>query len=312
MKKVTVIGSGNVGTNTAFYIAEKRVSDVILIDVIEGLAEGKSLDLMEAAPIRGYDVEIRGSSASEDMANSELVVLTAGKVRVPGMKREDVLEENARIVMPICDDIAKYAPHAIVIVVTEPVDAMTHVVLKKTGFRPQKVLGAAGILDSVRLRYFIADRLQVSPFDVTAMVLAGHHDYMLPIFQYCRVAGIPIAELLSKGELNNLRKLVRNAGGEIVSHLKTGSAFYAAAASVAEMVEVIIRDKKRILSAPAYVQGEYGLRDICLGVPILLGGQGIEKILELKLAKEEMEALKFSASVLEKMQREFLAAMGLS
>jgi malate dehydrogenase len=312
MKKVTVIGSGNVGTNTAFYIAEKRVSNVMLIDVIEGLAEGKSLDLMEAAPIRGYDVEIRGSSAPEDMANSELVVLTAGKVRVPGMRREDVFEENARIVMPICDGIAEYAPQAIVIVVTEPVDAMTHVVLKKTGFRPQKVLGAAGILDSVRLRYFIADRLQVSPFDVTAMVLAGHHDYMLPVFQYCRVAGIPIAELLPKGELNNLRKLVRNAGGEIVSHLKTGSAFYAAAASVAEMVEVIIRDKKRILSAPAYVQGEYGLRDICLGVPILLGGQGIEKILELKLAKEEMEALKFSASVLEKMQREFLAATGLS
>jgi malate dehydrogenase len=312
MKKVTVIGSGNVGTNTAFYIAEKRVSDVMLIDVIEGLAEGKSLDLMEAAPIRGYDVEIRGSSAPEDMANSELVVLTAGKVRVPGMRREDVFEENARIVMPICDEIAEYAPQAIVIVVTEPVDAMTHVVLKKTGFRPQKVLGAAGILDSVRLRYFIADRLQVSPFDVTAMVLAGHHDYMLPVFQYCRVAGIPIAELLPKGELNNLRKLVRNAGGEIVSHLKTGSAFYAAAASVAEMVEVIIRDKKRILSAPAYVQGEYGLKDICLGVPILLGGQGIEKILELKLAKEEMEALKFSASVLEKMQREFLAATGLS
>jgi malate dehydrogenase len=311
MKKVSIIGSGNVGTNAAFYIAEKRVADVFLIDVIEGLAEGKSLDLMEAAPIRGYDVEIRGSSVPGDLVDSAVVVVTAGRVRLPGMKREDVFEENSRIVMPICEEISRFAPDAIVIVVTEPVDAITHLVLKKTGFKPHKVMGVAGVLDSVRLRYFIAKRLEVSPLDVTAMVLAGHHDYMLPIFQYCRVAGIPIAELLPKKELNDLRKLVRNAGGEIVSHLKTGSAFYAAAASVAEMVEVIIRDKKRILSAPAYVQGEYGIKGICLGVPILLGAQGIERILELKLAKEELTALKFSASVLEEMQREFLQELGL-
>jgi malate dehydrogenase len=312
MKKVSIIGSGNVGTNVAFYIAEKRVADVLLIDVVEGVAEGKSLDLMEAAPIRGYDVEIRGSSRPEDLAGSDVVVLTAGKVRRPGMNREDVFAENARIVMPICEEISKFVPESIVIVVTEPVDAMTHLVLKKTGFRPHKVMGAAGVLDSVRLRYFIAKKLAVSPLDVTAMVLAGHHDYMLPILQYCRVAGIPITELLPKKELNDLRKLVRNAGGEIVSYLKTGSAFYAAAASVAEMVEVIIRGKKRILSAPAYVQGEYGIRGICLGVPVLLGAQGIERILELKLAKKEMTALKRSASVLEEMQKEFLTPIGLN
>jgi malate dehydrogenase len=306
MKKVSIIGSGNVGTNAAFYIAEKRVADVVLIDIIEGLAEGKSLDLMEAAPIRGYDVQIRGSSTPEDLDGSDVVVVTAGKVRLPGMKREDVFDENSRIVTPICGEIARYAPDAIVIVATEPVDAMTHLVLKKTGFKPSKVMGVAGVLDSVRLRYFIAEKLGVSPLDVSAMVLAGHHDYMLPIFQYCRVAGIPVAELLPKKDLNDLRKLVRNAGGEIVSHLKTGSAFYAAAASVAEMVEVIIRDKRRILSAPAYVQGEYGIEGICLGVPILVGAGGIEKVLELKLGKEEMSALKLSASVLEEMQRELL------
>ena len=219
MKKVGIIGSGNVGTNAAFYIAEKRVADVCLIDVIEGLAEGKSLDLMEAAPIRGYDIEIRGSSAPEDLANSEVVVVTAGKVRFPGMKREDVFEENSRIVSPICEEITRWAPDSIVIVVTEPVDAMTHLVLKKTGFKPHKVMGVAGVLDSVRLRYFIARKLEFSPLDVTAMVLAGHHDYMIPIFQYSRVAGIPVSELLPKRELNDLRKLVRNAGGEIVSHL---------------------------------------------------------------------------------------------
>ena len=311
MKKVSIVGSGNVGTNAAFYIAEKRVADVLLVDVIEGLAEGKSLDLMEAAPIRGYDIGIRGSSSIEDIRGSEVVVIAAGKVRLPGMRREDVLEENTQIVAPICEDIARFASDAIVIVVTEPVDALTHFTMKKTGFKREKVMGVAGVLDSVRLRYFISKKLGVSPLDVTAMVLAGHHDYMLPIFQYCRVAGIPIAELLPKKELNDLRKLVRNAGGEIVSHLKTGSAFYAAAASVAEMVEVIIRDKKRILSAPAYVQGEYGIKDICLGVPILLGSQGIERIFELKLAKEGLTALRFSASVLEEMQREFLQELGL-
>jgi malate dehydrogenase len=305
MKKVSVIGSGNVGTNAAFYIAEKRVADVVLIDTVEGLAEGKSLDLMEAAPIRGYDVGIRGSSNPQDLSGSDVVVITAGKVRL------HVFEENAHIVIPICEEIKKYAPDSIVIVVTEPVDALTHLVLKKTGFTRQKVLGAAGVLDSVRLQYFIAEKLDVSPLDVTAMVLAGHHDHMLPVFRYCRVAGIPVTELLGEEVLDHLRERVRNAGGEIVSHLKTGSAFYAAAAGVAEMVEVIVREKKRILSAPAYVEGEYGLHDICLGVPVLLGGNGIEKILELELTREEREALKLSASVLEEMQRDFLASIGL-
>lgn len=312
MKKVSIVGSGNVGTNTAFYIAEKRVADVLLIDVIEGLAEGKSLDLMEAAPIRGYDINIQGSSAIEDIVGSDVIVVAAGKVRLPGMKREDVLEENTQIVAPICVEIPKFAPDAIVIVVTEPVDAMTHFTMKKTGFKREKVIGVAGVLDSVRLRYFIAKKLGVSPLDVTAMVLAGHHDYMMPVFQYCRVAGIPVTELLPKKDLNDLRKQVRNAGGEIVSYLKTGSAFYAPAASVAEMVEVIIRDKKRILSVPAYLQGEYGIEGICLGVTILLGAQGIEKIFELKLAQDQMNALKYSASVLEEMQKKMLATWGLN
>ncbi|MBW2056901.1 MAG: malate dehydrogenase [Deltaproteobacteria bacterium] len=312
MKKVGIIGSGNVGTNAAFYIAEKRVANVHLIDVVEGLAEGKALDLMEAAPIRGYDVEIRGSSSPEDLTGSDVVVVAAGKVRLPGMKREDVLEENAGIVAPICREITRWAPESIVVVVTEPVDTMTHLVLKQTGFDPRRVMGVAGVLDGVRLRYFIARKLGISPLDVTAMVLAGHHDYMVPVFEYCRVAGIPVKDLLSEKELGELQKSVRNAGGEIVSHLKTGSAFDAAAASVAEMVEVIVRDKKRILSAPAYVQGEYGIEGICLGVPILLGARGIERIFELELTDEETAALKVSASVLEGMQREFLTSLGLN
>jgi malate dehydrogenase len=312
VKKISIIGSGNVGTNAAFYIAEKRVADVVLIDVKEGFAEGKALDLMEAAPIRGYDVEVRGSSRPEALAGSDVVVLTAGKVRTPGMKRTDVLADNAQMVVPVCEDIAKFAPGAIVIVVTEPVDVMTLLVLKKTAFKPQKVMGVAGVLDGVRLRCFIAEKFGVSPLDVTAMVLAGHHDQMLPIFQYCRVAGIPVTELLPKRELNDLRKKVRNAGGEIVSHLKTGSAFYAAAASVAEMVEVIIRDKKRILSAPTYLQGQYGIKDICLGVPIILGAQGVERIVELRLTDQQLNAMRLSASLVAELQKSMLESFGLN
>ena len=312
MKKISIIGSGNVGTNAAFYIAEKRVADVVLIDIKEGFGEGKALDLMEAAPIRGYDVEIRGSSRPEALAGSDVVVLTAGKVRTPGMKRTDVLEANAQLVAPVCEDIAKFAPGAVVIVATEPVDVMTLLVLKKTAFKPQKVMGVAGVLDGVRLRCFIAEKLGVSPLDVTAMVLAGHHDQMLPIFQYCRVAGIPVTELLPKRELNDLRKKVRNAGGEIVSHLKTGSAFYAAAASVAEMVEVIIRDKKRILSAPTYLQGQYGVKDICLGAPIILGAQGVERIVELRLTDQQLNAMRLSASLVAESQKSILESFGLN
>jgi malate dehydrogenase len=296
MKKVSIIGSGNVGSSTALYLAEKQIADIYQIDVIEGLSEGKALDAEEAAPIRRYDVELRGSTDFADMKDSDVVVVTAGVARRPGMSRDDLLNTNARIIRSVSEKIAEYAPNAVVIIVTNPLDVMSYLVLKVTGFALKKVIGMAGILDSIRFRYFFAQKLGVSLGDTTAMVLGGHGDSMVPLPRYSTVSGIPITELMSNDEIEKIVERTRKGGAEIVGYLKTGSAYYAPAASVAQMVECVIRDKRRIRPCSAYLRGEYGINGIYVGVPVMLGKNGVEKIIELELIPEEKEALHASAS----------------
>ena len=297
MKKVTIIGAGNVGTAAAFYLAEKRVANVLLIDAEEGRAKGKALDLMEAAPIRGYDVHVNGSDEMKDMAGSQVVVIAAGMVRKPEMMRLDLLEQNMKIIDGIMDEIKKHAPKAIIINLTEPVDSLTYYIIKKGGFDRKKVLGVSGALDSSRLREFIAQELDVSSVDTTAIVLGGHHDYMVIPPRYARVEGVPITELMAPEKVESLITRTRKAGTEIVESLKTGSAANAPGAAVSEMVEAIIRDSKRIVCAPVLLNGEYGHKDICLGVPVLLSKNGIEKIVDLELTLTEKEAFDKSAAV---------------
>lgn len=300
MEKVSIIGGGNVGTNTAFYLAEKKVANVMLIDIVEGKARGKALDLMEAAPIRGYDIVIDGSDDFKDMRGSKVVVVAAGVVRKPGMMRLDLLEQNVKLMDSIIEQIKTYAPNSIIIVLTEPVDALTYYTLKKGGFESNKVLGVAGVLDSARLCEFIAEELNVSTTDTTAIILGGHHDYMVILPRYTRVEGIPITEVLPKEKIDELIIRTRNAGAEIISDLKTGSASYAPAASTAEMIEAIVRNDHRIMCCPAYLQGEYGYHDICLGVPVRLGGNGIERVIELELTLQEKDAFDRSEVVVRK------------
>lgn len=296
MKKVTIIGSGHVGASSALYISEKRLANVVLIDVIEGLAHGRALDSVEAAPIRHYDTRINGTTNFAEMVDSDVVVVTAGKARKPGMSRDDLLKINAKIISSISKEIARYAPNTIIIMVTNPLDVMAYVALKVTGFALKRVVGMAGVLDSTRFRYFLADKLGVNVGDTTALVLGGHGDSMVPLPRYATVSGIPIPELLEKDDIDKLIERTRKGGAEIVSYLKTGSAFWAPAAGVAEMVECVIRDKMRILPCSAYMRGEYGIEGIFVGVPIKLGKNGVEEIIELSLAKEENEALANSAS----------------
>lgn len=298
MEQVSIIGSGNAGTNIAFYLAEKKVANVMLIDIVEGKAKGKALDLMEAAPIRGYDIVIDGSDDFKDIKGSKVIVISAGMVRKPGMMRLDLLEQNIKAIDPIIEQIKTYAGGAIIIVLTEPVDALTYYVLKRGAFEPNKVLGVAGVLDSARLREFIAEELDVSTTGTTAIILGGHHDYMVVLPRFTRVEGIPITELLSKERIDELIIRTRNAGAEIVSDLKTGSASYGPAAATAEMVEAIVRDAHQIMCCPAYVQGEYGYEDICLGVPVRLGSNGIEKVIELELTLQEKDAFDRSEAVI--------------
>ncbi len=302
MKKVTILGAGNVGTNTALFIAEKNVADVTLIDVKPGYAAGKALDLMESGPIRDYDVVIKGSDDLYDLVYSDVVVVAAGKVREPGMAREDVLDDNVKVVDSFANELAKFAPHAIVIVVTEPVDAMTYYILKKTGFPANQVLGMAGVLDATRAEQIIAEKLQVAPTDVEATFIGGHHNYMIFLPQYSRVSGIPVTELLSVEEIEAVQDAVKDAGHKVLENMKRGTAFYAPAASAARMVETIIRERHRILSAPVYVSGEYGLKDLCIGLPILLDKSGVRRIIELKLTEEQRKALEQSAGILRKTQ----------
>ena len=297
MDKVTIIGAGSVGTAAAFYLAEKRVANVMLIDSVEGRSKGKALDLMEAAPIRGYDVRVEGSDDFKDMAGSKVVVIAAGLVRKPEMMRQDLLEQNVKVIDDILEKVKKHAPKAILINLTEPVDTLTYYIIKKGGYSPSKVMGVSGALDSSRLREFIAQELNVSSVDTTAIIIGGHHDYMVIPPRYARVEGVPITELLPPEKVESLVARTRVAGTEIVESLKTGSASNAPGAAVADMVEAIVRNSRRIVCAPSMLNGEYGHKNICLGVPVLLSKNGIEKIIELELTLAEKEAFDKSAAV---------------
>ena len=297
MDKVTIIGAGSVGTAAAFYLAEKRVANVMLIDIEEGRSRGKALDLMEAAPIRGYDVHVDGSDDFKDMAGSKVVVIAAGLVRKPEMMRQDLLEQNVKVIDDVLEKVKKHAPKAILINLTEPVDTLTYYIIKKGGFDPSRVVGVSGALDSSRLREFIAQELSVSSVDTTAIVIGGHHDYMVIPPRYARVEGVPITELLPPEKVESLVARTRMAGTEIVESLKTGSASNAPGAAVADMVEAIIRNSRRIVCAPSMLNGEYGHKDICLGVPVLLSKNGVEKVIELELTLAEKEAFDKSAAV---------------
>ena len=293
--KVTVVGAGNVGATCAQRLIEKNVSDVVLVDIIEGIPQGKALDLMEARPVELHDRKITGSNDYAATKDSDVVVITAGIARKPGMSRDDLLKTNAQIVGGVTNEVVKYSPNSIIIVVSNPLDVMTHLSWVKSKFPPERVFGMAGVLDSARMRFFIAEALNVSCEDVQAMVLGGHGDQMVVMLRFCRVSGIPITELLSPQKINEINERTKNGGIEIVNYLKTGSAYYAPASSAATMVEAIIQDRKRVFPVCAHLSGEYVLKDVFVGVPVKLGQKGIEKIIELKLASEELEALHKSA-----------------
>ncbi len=299
--KISVIGGGNVGASTVMYLAEKDLAnEIVLVDIIEGMPQGKALDLLEAGPVEGYDVKTVGSNDYDAIKDSDIVIMTAGVPRKPGMSRMDLLKTNQGIVESAAEKVKALAKGAIFIVVTNPLDIMAYVAYKKSGLDPKRVFGMAGVLDSSRFRCFIADELKVSVEDVSALVLGGHGDDMVPVKRFASVGGIPLSELLPDDRIEALISRTRQAGGEIVKLLKTGSAFYSPAASAAIMVESIVKDKKRLLAAAAYLNGEYGAKDVYCGVPVILGKNGVEKVLEVKLSAEEKAALdKSIASVKE-------------
>ena len=301
--KITIVGAGNVGATTAHWAAVKELGDVVLIDIIEGMPQGKALDLAESAPLEGFDCRLVGTNDYADTANSDVVVVTAGIARRPGMSRDDLLQTNAKIVSTVVSQVVRYSPKAYMIVVSNPLDAMVHVAKQVSGWPKQRVMGMAGVLDSARFRYFIAQELGVSVEDVHGFVLGGHGDTMVPVPRYATVNGISITQLLSAGQIARLVQRTRDGGAEIVNYLKQGSAFYAPGAAIVQMVEAIVKDKKRVLPAAAYLEGEYGLHDIYVGVPILLGAAGVEKVIEVELTTEEQAALKRSAAAVEELVR---------
>jgi malate dehydrogenase len=295
--KITIIGAGNVGATTAQRIIDNELAnEVVLVDIIEGVPQGKGLDMYEATPITGADVRVVGTNGYDETADSDIVIITAGIARKPGMSREDLLNTNFDIVKNSTLKAVEKSPNAILIVVTNPLDVMTYTAWKVSGFEKHRVIGMAGVLDTARFRTFIAMELNVSIEDVYAFVLGGHGDDMVPLVRYTTVAGIPISELLPKEKIDKLVERTRKGGGEIVSYLKTGSAYYAPSAAVMEMVRSIVKDKKRILPCSVLLQGEYGLNDVFVGVPVKLGKRGIDEIIELKLTDEERQALHASAS----------------
>ena len=295
MAKVSVIGAGNVGASTVYYLAKSNLADIVMVDVVPGLPQAKAADFSHAAASERWRVSITGTNDYADIAGSDVVVHTAGIARKPGMDRMDLLKTNVGIAKAAGQAIRQHAPNAVVIAVANPLDVIAMVLLRETGFPSERVVGMAGILDSTRFRYFIAEMLGVLPQDVSAMVLGGHGDTMVPLPSYTKVAGFPITELLPADEIARLSDRTRTGGGEIVNYLKTGSAYYAPAASVAKMVESVIRDEKRVAPASAYLTGEYGHREIFLGVPVLLGKGGVERIYELDLTADERAALDNSA-----------------
>jgi malate dehydrogenase len=293
--KITVVGAGNVGATAAQYIVEKELGDVVLVDVIEGIPQGKALDLAQAGPVHGYDSALTGANGYDETANSDIVVITAGMARKPGMTRDDLLFKNAEIVGSVVEQVARRSPSSILILVTNPLDAMVQLAWKKSGFPPQRVIGMAGVLDSSRFRTFIARELNVSVENVTAFVLGGHGDTMVPLPRYSTVAGVPITELLPKDRIDALVTRTANGGAEIVNFLKSGSAYYAPGASTVEMVEAILKDKKKILPCAAYLNGQYGVQGLYVGVPVKLGRAGVEQIIEIKLTPDEQAAFDKSA-----------------
>jgi malate dehydrogenase len=294
-KKVTIVGAGNVGATAAHWIAAKELADVVLIDVAEGIPQGKALDLLEAMPIEKRDVHVIGANDYAEAANSDIVVITAGIPRKPGMSRDDLLHTNFKIMSDVVNRVTAVAPNSILIIVSNPLDAMAQAAFKQSKFNRERVIGMAGVLDSARYRTFIAQELKVSVENVTAFVLGGHGDTMVPLPRYSSVAGIPLTELLDAAAIERIVQRTRDGGAEIVKHLKTGSAFYAPSAAAVEMVEAILKDKKKILPCAAYLQGEYGITGYYIGVPCKLGERGLEQIIEIKLTPEEEKALKKSA-----------------
>src|SRR5467141_2445340 len=308
LQKITVVGAGNVGATTAQRLAEKELArTVVMVDVIEGVPQGKGLDQWESAPIEGFDTRIVGANDYGPAAGSEVFVVTAGIARKPGMSRDDLVRTNADIVKQVSQQIKQTSPNAIVIVVSNPLDVMCWVTKQVTGFPRERVIGMAGVLDTARYRSFLAEALDVSVEDIQAMVLGGHGDTMVPLVSYTTVSGIPVAQLLDAATLEAIVERTRNGGAEIVAFLKTGSAYYAPSAAVVQMVEAIVRDKKRILPCAAWLQGEYGLSGMYCGVPCKLGRSGLEKILEVKLSPDEQAALKKSAEAV----KETMAAVKL-
>src|SRR5512140_3608941 len=300
-KKVTIVGSGNVGATAAHWIASKELADVVLIDIVEGVPQGKGLDLLEAMPIEKRDAHIMGTQDYRDTANSDIVVITAGVPSTRGMRRDDLLNTNHKIMSDVVGKVVKYSPNCILIIVSNPLDAMAQAAYKLSGFSRNRVIGMAGVLDSARFRTFIAEELKGSVENVTAFVLGGHGDTMVPLVRYSTVAGIPLPELMDKATMERLVQRTRDGGAEIVKYLKTGSAYYAPSAAVCEMVEAILKDKKKILPCAAYLEGEYGIKGLYVGVPCKLGAKGVEQIIEIKLTADEQAALRKSADAVKEL-----------
>ncbi len=298
--KITIVGAGNVGATAAHWAAQREMGDIVLVDIIEGMPQGKALDLMETGPVEGFDTRIVGTNGYEETTSSDVVVITSGLARKPGMSREDLLAKNKEIITSVTSEIVKRSPQSILIVVTNPLDTMTYLAKKVSGFAKNRVVGMAGVLDSARFRSFIASELNCSVEDVQAFVLGGHGDEMVPLARYSTVAGIPLPELMSPEKIERILERTRKGGGEIVALLKTGSAYYCPSAAAVQMVEAILLDKKRILPCSAYLEGEYGLSDMYFGVPVKLGSDGVEEVIEVKLTPEEKAGLEKSAASIKK------------
>ncbi len=294
-KKVTVVGAGNVGATLAQRVAERGYADVVMVDIVEGLPQGKGLDMLQSGPVLGFDSNVTGVNSYDETAGSDVVVITAGIARKPGMSRDDLLATNQKIVGGVTEEIVKRSPDAILIVISNPLDAMAQLAYHVSGFPRERVVGMAGVLDTARFRTFLATELDVSVEDVQAYVLGGHGDTMVPLVRYTTVGGIPVGELIPKDRLEAIVQRARDGGAEIVGHLKTGSAFYAPSAAAAQMVESILLDKKRILPCAAYLDGEFGIKGLYVGVPVKLGAGGVEQIIEIDLTDEERAALQRSA-----------------
>lgn len=296
-KKVSVIGGGFTGATTAFLLAQKELGDVVLVDIpqMENPTKGKALDMLEASPVQGFDAKITGTADYADTKDSDIVVITAGIARKPGMSRDDLVQTNQKIMRSVTQEIVKYSPNCIIVVLTNPVDAMTYTVYQTSGFPKNRVIGQSGVLDSARFRTFVAEELNLSVKDITGFVLGGHGDEMVPLVRYSYAGGIPLEKLISKDRLDAIVERTRKGGGEIVSLLGNGSAYYAPAASLVQMCEAILKDQRRVIPTIAYLEGEYGFDGIYLGVPTILGGNGLEEIIELDLTEEEKEALNKSA-----------------